>query len=66
MAQGLGIGRHRVLLLQYTLEQQECYLYLTEKYQLYRTGGSGFHGEQVKPDVDLAVMELVLGWLLGR
>lgn len=55
-----------MLLLQYTLEQQGCYLYLTEKYQLYRTGGSGFHSERVKPDVDLAVMELVLGWLLGR
>ena len=47
----------------YTPEQQAFYLYLTEKYQLHRTGGSDFHGEKVKPDVELAALELELGWL---
>ena len=37
----------------YTQEQQEFYHYLTEKYHLHQTGGSDFHGEKVKPDVEL-------------
>lgn len=48
----------------YTPEQQAFYLRLTEKYQLHQTGGSDFHGEQVKPDIQLAKLELELGWLL--
>ncbi|MBD5085339.1 MAG: PHP domain-containing protein, partial [Clostridiales bacterium] len=39
-------------------------LRLTEKYHLRRTGGSDFHGERVKPDVELAALELELDWLL--
>ena len=30
-----------------------------------RTGGSDFHGEKVKPDVELAALELGLKWLLS-
>ncbi len=48
----------------YTPEQQELYLHLTEKYQLHRTGGSDFHGEMVKPDIELAALDLDLDWLL--
>ena len=49
----------------HTPEQQGFYLSLAEKYQLHRTGGSDFHGEKVKPDVELAALELELDWLLG-
>lgn len=48
----------------YTREQQEFYIHLTEKYHLHQTGGSDFHGEKVKPDVNLAAMEWDLEWLL--
>lgn len=49
----------------YTPEQQQFYLYLAEKYRLHQTGGSDFHGERVKPDVELAALELELDWLLS-
>lgn len=47
----------------YTPEQQAFYLRLAGKYGLHATGGSDFHGEQVKPDVRLARLELELDWL---
>lgn len=50
----------------YTREQQALYLYLAKKYGLHITGGSDFHGEEVKPDVQLAALELELDWLVGR
>ena len=49
---------------QYTPEQEKFYLYLSEKYSLYRTGGSDFHGEKVKPDIQLERLNLELDWLL--
>ena len=49
----------------YTPEQQAFYLHLAEKYQLHQTGGSDFHGEKVKPDVELAKWTLELDWLMG-
>lgn len=49
----------------YTPEQQALYLRLAEKYGLHVTGGSDFHGERVKPDIQLAALELELDWLLG-
>ena len=49
----------------YTSEQQAFYLYLAEKYRLHQTGGSDFHGEKVKPDVELARWPLELEWLLN-
>lgn len=48
----------------YAPEQQAFYLHLAEKYGLHITGGSDFHGEQIKPDVQLAKLELELDWLL--
>ena len=50
----------------YTQEQQKFYLHLTEKYHMHHTGGSDFHGEKVKPDVQLAKLELELDWLLDN
>ena len=47
----------------YTPEQQKFYLHLAEKYKLHKTGGSDYHGEKVKPDVELASLELDLDWL---
>lgn len=48
----------------HTPEQTALYLRLAEKYSLHITGGSDFHGERVKPDIQLAVWELDLEWLL--
>ena len=50
----------------YAPEQQAFYLHLAEKYRLHATGGSDFHGEKVKPEVELAAREVDLGWLLDR
>lgn len=47
----------------YTPEQQALYLRLAEKYQLHQTGGSDFHGEKVKPDVQLARWPMDVDWL---
>lgn len=48
----------------YTPEQQNFYLHLTEKYHLHCTGGSDYHGEKVKPDVELTGIYLEMDWLL--
>ena len=48
----------------YTREQQEFYIHLTKKYHLRQTGGSDFHGEKVKPDVELTPLNLDVDWLL--
>lgn len=50
----------------YTPEQQAFYLHLAEKYRLNQTGGSDFHGEKVKPDIQLAALPLTLDWLTGH
>ena len=50
----------------YTPEQQVWYLHLAEQYRLHATGGSDFHGERVKPDIQLAALDLELEWLLER
>lgn len=63
---GWGLDAIECFYPQYTLEQQEFYLHLAEKYQLHRTGGSDFHGEKVKPDVELAALDLELDWLLEK
>lgn len=48
----------------YTRSQQAFYLHLAEKYQLYQTGGSDFHGEKVKPDIQMARWPMELEWLM--
>lgn len=62
--QGWGLDAIECYYPKYTLEQQKFYLYLAKKYQLHQTGGSDFHGERVKPDVQLAALDLELDWLL--
>lgn len=43
--------------------QTEFYLSLAEKYGLHISGGSDFHGERVKPDTALALLNMDLSWL---
>ncbi len=49
----------------HTPEQMAYYFQLARRYHLYVTGGSDFHGEQVKPDIQLATLNLELDWLLN-
>jgi len=49
-----------------TQEQCSFYLSLAKKYGLYVTGGSDFHGEQVKENRPMAGLSLELDWLLDR
>ena len=44
-------------------EQTAAYLRLADKYGLYITGGSDFHGEAVRPDTFLTPIPLNLDWL---
>lgn len=60
---GFGLDAIECYYPKYTPEQQKLYLYFTEKYHLHQTGGSDFHGEKVKPDVELTPLELDLDWL---
>ena len=62
---GWGLDAIECWYPKYTPEQRSFYLHLAEKYRLHQTGGSDFHGERVKPDVELAALELELGWLWG-
>lgn len=48
----------------HTPQQTAFYQRLAEKYHLRVTGGSDFHGERVKPDIQLASWPLELDWLL--
>lgn len=47
----------------HTPRQQAFYLHLAQKYGLHVTGGSDFHGERVKPDIELAALHLNTDWL---
>lgn len=62
---GWGLDAIECYYPKYSVEQQTFYIHLAEKYRLHTTGGSDFHGERVKPDVELAALELALGWLLS-
>ncbi len=60
---GCGLEAIECFYPKHTSEQQDFYLSLAQKYCLHVTGGSDFHGEQVKPDVRLAALELETDWL---
>lgn len=45
-------------------EQRDFYLSLAQKYHLHVSGGNDFHGENVKPDIQIQPRELELDWLL--
>ena len=59
-----GLDAIECFYLKYTREQEQYYIRLTKKYCLHQTGGSDFHGEKVKPDVELAAVNLETDWLL--
>lgn len=61
----LGLDAIECFYPKYTAEEQKFYLHLANKYQLHCTGGSDFHGERVKPDVELAALKLELDWILN-
>lgn len=61
---GCGLDAIECYYPKFTPEQQAFYLRLAEQYHLHVTGGSDFHGEQVKPDISLATLPLELDWLL--
>ena len=50
----------------HTAEQTAFYLHLADKYGLHITGGSDFHGERVKPEIQLSALEMEIGWLLEK
>lgn len=60
---GCGLDAIECYYPKYTLQQQEFYCHLAWKYRLHQTGGSDFHGEKVKPDVELARWPMELEWL---
>ena len=60
---GYGLDAIECYYPKHTPEQKSFYLHLTEKYGLHVTGGSDFHGEKVKPDVELAALQLELDWM---
>jgi len=60
---GYGLDAIECYYPRYTPEQQAYYLYLAAKTGLHVTGGSDFHGERVKPDIQLAALDLDLDWL---
>lgn len=60
---GCGLDAIECYYPKYTPEQTAFYLHLAEKYGLKVTGGSDFHGEKVKSDVELARWELDVNWL---
>lgn len=62
---GWGLDAIECWYPKYSPEQRGFYLRLAEKYRLHQTGGSDFHGERVKPDVELAALKLNLDWLLS-
>ena len=61
---GWGLDAIECYYPKYTQSQQESYLRLAEKYQLHQTGGSDFHGEKIKPNVELVQLPLDIDWLL--
>ena len=63
---GWGLDAIECFYPKYTRSQQEFYQYLAEKYRLRQTGGSDFHGEKVKPDVELAKLMLDVDWILNQ
>lgn len=61
---GYGLDALECFYPRHTEAQTAFYLRLAEKYRLHVTGGSDFHGEAVKPDIQLAAWDLDPAWLL--
>jgi len=61
---GYGLDAIECYYPRHTSEQTDFYLELASQYGLHVTGGSDFHGERVKPDIELAKLPLEIGWLV--
>lgn len=61
---GYGLEAIECYYPRHTPEQEAFYLSLAQKYHLHVTGGSDFHGEKVKPGIELSRLELELDWLM--
>lgn len=61
---GYGLDAIECYYPKHTPAQQAFYLELARKYGLYVTGGSDFHGETVKPGIELARFALDISWLV--
>jgi len=61
---GYGLDAIECYYPRHTREQQAFYVALAKKYGLHITGGSDFHGERVKPDIEIAQLPLDLDWLV--
>lgn len=59
LRQGRDERKYRIIAF---LSEKEIDLSLAKKYQLHVTGGSDFHGERVKPNIQLAALRLDLDW----
>lgn len=59
----LGLDAIECYYPKHTEAQTAFYLKLAKKYGLHITGGSDFHGEKVKPEIQLARLDLELDWL---
>ncbi len=59
-----GLDAVECIYPKHTAEQTAFYLSLADRYHLNVTGGSDFHGERVKPGIELATLRLDLGWLV--
>lgn len=60
---GYGLDAIECWYPRHTPQQREFYLSLAQKYGLHVTGGSDFHGENVKPDIQLARYPLDISWM---
>ena len=60
---GYGLDAIECWYPRHTPQQREFYLSLAQKYGLHVTGGSDFHGENVKPDIQLERYPLDISWM---
>lgn len=60
----LGLDGIECYYPKHTAEMTKFYLSLAKRYGLHVTGGSDFHGEKYKPEIELARWDLDVGWLM--
>lgn len=65
MLAGYGLDAIECYYPRHDPQQEAFYLHLAEKYGLHATGGSDYHGEKVKPDIQLAALPLETDWLIN-
>ncbi len=60
---GYGLCAIECFYPRYTDRQAALYRRLAQRFGLYYTGGSDFHGERIKPEIQLKAVALKLPWL---